>query len=117
MGRGNSGTRQTKAHGRRGQEPAPRRPQVRQPATLPAGETAPAGETESAHLRSAAEAVAGFDERKLAVTVEEAARLLSLNRTKIYTLRMHGELRSFKASRSRRIPMVGIYEYLERVSA
>jgi excisionase family DNA binding protein len=49
--------------------------------------------------------------------VEEAARLLSLNRSKIYTLCMRGELRSFKAGRSRRIPVAALHDYLRERTA
>jgi excisionase family DNA binding protein len=58
------------------------------------------------------ETVAALERQKLAVTVEEAARLLSLNRTKVYALCMRGELRSVKIGRSRRIPVAALHEYL-----
>jgi len=48
----------------------------------------------------------------LAVTVEEAARLLSLNRTKIYALCMRGEIRSIKVGRSRRIPIAALQQFI-----
>ncbi len=51
---------------------------------------------------------------KLAVTVEEAAQLLSLNRTKVFAMVMRGELRSFKVGRSRRIAVSALHDYLRR---
>jgi excisionase family DNA binding protein len=48
----------------------------------------------------------------LAVTVEEAARLLSLNRTKMYALCMRGEIRSVKIGRSRRIPIAALQQFI-----
>ncbi len=58
------------------------------------------------------ETLEALDRQKLAVTVEEAARLLSLNRTKVYALCTRGELRSLKIGRSRRIPVAALHEYL-----
>ena len=48
----------------------------------------------------------------LAVTVEEAARLLSLNRTKMYALCMRGDIRSIKIGRSRRIPIAALQQFI-----
>lgn len=52
---------------------------------------------------------------KLAVTVDEAAHLLSLNRTKIFALVRCGELLSFKVGKSRRITVAALHDYLRRV--
>ena len=52
---------------------------------------------------------------KLAVTVDEAAHLLSLNRTKIFAMIMRGELPSFKVGKSRRITVAALHDYLRKV--
>lgn len=51
---------------------------------------------------------------KLAVTPEEAARLLSIGRSALYELMASGELRSFKIGRSRRVAVSAIEEFVRR---
>lgn len=61
---------------------------------------------------SAQETSRALEGEMLAVTVEEAARLLSLNRTKLYALCMRGEIRSIKIGRSRRIPIAALQQFI-----
>jgi excisionase family DNA binding protein len=51
---------------------------------------------------------------KLLVTVEEAADMLSLGRTKVYEMVLRKELRSVKEGRARRIPVSALIEHAER---
>jgi excisionase family DNA binding protein len=50
----------------------------------------------------------------LAVSPEEAARMLSLGLTRIYALMRAGELASFDAGRARRITTDSIHRYVQR---
>ena len=50
---------------------------------------------------------------RLAVTVEEAANLLSLSRAKLYRLLSKGEIRGLKVGRSRRIPLRELERFVE----
>jgi excisionase family DNA binding protein len=50
------------------------------------------------------------------VTPEEAARRLSLGRTTVYVLISSGALASVRIGRSRRVPVVALDRYVERVS-
>ncbi len=51
---------------------------------------------------------------RLLLTVEEAARRLSLSRTMVYELAMRGEIESFKVGRSRRFPADALVAFIER---
>jgi excisionase family DNA binding protein len=56
-------------------------------------------------------------DQKLLLTVEEAARRLSIGRPKMYELVMHGEVVSIKMGASRRIPVQALEDYVRRLSA
>ncbi len=49
---------------------------------------------------------------KLAVTPKEAARMLSISYSRLYTLIMRGEIASFKAGRSRLIPLTALKAFI-----
>ena len=53
--------------------------------------------------------------RPLVVTPEEAAQVLRVGRTKVYSLMLCGELRSIRIGRSRRIPYTALETYVERL--
>jgi excisionase family DNA binding protein len=53
-------------------------------------------------------------ESKVLVSVDEAAALLSLGRTMVYTLVMSGDLPSIKIGRMRRIPVAALHAYVSR---
>lgn len=53
-------------------------------------------------------------EPKVLVSVDEAAALLSLGRTMVYTLVMSGDLPSIKVGRMRRIPVAALHAYVSR---
>ena len=53
-------------------------------------------------------------ESKVLVSVDEAAALLSLGRTMVYTLMMSGDLPSIKIGRMRRIPVAALHAYVSR---
>jgi excisionase family DNA binding protein len=53
-------------------------------------------------------------ERKLLVTVEEAAAMLSLGRTLTWALVRKNELRSIQVGRTRRVVVSSLHEYIER---
>jgi excisionase family DNA binding protein len=48
---------------------------------------------------------------RLAVTVEEAARMLGVSRATLYKLVMHGEIDSFKVGNARRIAIAALEVY------
>jgi excisionase family DNA binding protein len=50
---------------------------------------------------------------RLIVTVEEAADILSLSRSKIYSLIRSGKIRALKIGRSRRIPVAELQRFVE----
>jgi excisionase family DNA binding protein len=50
--------------------------------------------------------------QKMLVTVDEAADILAIGRTQIYKLMALGTLESVKVSRSRRIPVEALQEYV-----
>ena len=54
---------------------------------------------------------------KLLLTVEEAARQLSIGRPKMWQLVMRGEVLSVKIGASRRIPTTALEAYVERLGA
>jgi excisionase family DNA binding protein len=47
----------------------------------------------------------------------EAADLLGIGRSRLFELMASGELRSVKIGRSRRVPVVAITEYVDRLLA
>jgi excisionase family DNA binding protein len=53
-------------------------------------------------------------DRKLLVTVEEAAAMLSLGRTLTWALVRKNELRSIQVGRTRRVIVSSLHEYIER---
>lgn len=53
----------------------------------------------------------------IAVTPEEAARLLSISKRKLGSLVSSGEIESFKVGRARRVVVRSIREYIERQMA
>jgi excisionase family DNA binding protein len=53
---------------------------------------------------------------KLLLTVNEAARTLSLSRTRVYELVMRKELFSVKVRGSRRIPVKALEEFVEQLT-
>ncbi|MDQ1046811.1 helix-turn-helix domain-containing protein [Streptomyces sp. V4I2] len=53
-----------------------------------------------------------FDSTLLAVTVEEAARRLSIGRTTMYALIRDGAVQTVPIGRSRRVPVQALSDYL-----
>ena len=53
-------------------------------------------------------------ESKLLLSVEEAAAMMSLGRTLVYTLVRSGEIASFKVGKSRRIPVGALHTFILR---
>jgi excisionase family DNA binding protein len=53
---------------------------------------------------------------KLLLTVDEAAAMLSLGRTRLYTLLMRNEIFSVKVGGSRRIPAAALHEFVGHLS-
>ncbi len=53
-----------------------------------------------------------MSERKLLLTVEEAAERLSLGRTLVYDLVMRKQITSLKVGRARRIPVTALDEFV-----
>jgi excisionase family DNA binding protein len=51
----------------------------------------------------------------LLVTVEEAARRLSIGRTATYMLVLKGELQSVKIGRTRRVLVASLIDYIQRL--
>jgi excisionase family DNA binding protein len=51
---------------------------------------------------------------KVLLTVDEAARALSLGRTLVYELVMKREIESIKVGRMRRIPVTALQDYVRR---
>ena len=51
---------------------------------------------------------------RLAVTVEEAAHMLGLSRSKLYPMISSGEIPSFKVGRARRVPVWAVESFMER---
>lgn len=51
---------------------------------------------------------------KLLLSVDEAARMLSLGRTLVYDLVMRREIASIKVGRMRRIPVAALQEFVGR---
>ena len=50
---------------------------------------------------------------KVLLTIEEAAQLLSLGLSSVYSLVLSKKLRSIKVGRSRRIPLVALHHFVE----
>ncbi len=53
--------------------------------------------------------------QRLLVTVEEAAKMLSIGRTVAYQLMQKGEISSVKIGRTRRVAVTSIGEYVRRL--
>jgi excisionase family DNA binding protein len=53
---------------------------------------------------------------KLLLTVEEAASVLSLSRTRMYGLVMRKEIYSIKVGGARRVPMQALHEFVQQLS-
>ena len=53
---------------------------------------------------------------KLLLTPEEAAEALGVKRTFLYGLLMSGQLVSVKVGRSRRVPLIALHSYVERLT-
>jgi excisionase family DNA binding protein len=54
---------------------------------------------------------------KVLVSVDEAAALLSLGRTYVYSLVVSGEIPSVKVGRLRRVPVAALHAYVTRQMA
>ena len=52
---------------------------------------------------------------KLLLTIDEAARYVSMGRSHFYTYVLRGEIRSVKLGRSRRIPVAALYEFMDHL--
>jgi excisionase family DNA binding protein len=52
------------------------------------------------------------EQRKLLLTIEEAAIVMSLGRTLVYELVRRNEITSIKVGRSRRIPVSALRKYI-----
>jgi excisionase family DNA binding protein len=52
---------------------------------------------------------------KLLLTPEEAAEVLGIGRTKVYALMADGDLLSVRIGKSRRLPVGGLNDYIERL--
>ena len=51
---------------------------------------------------------------KVLLSVEEAARALSLSRSLMYDLLMHGDVLSIEIGRSRRVPVKALHDFVAR---
>ncbi|HEV8189874.1 MAG TPA: helix-turn-helix domain-containing protein [Ktedonobacterales bacterium] len=60
--------------------------------------------------------VEAAESRRLLLTVEDAARLLSIGRPKMWQLIMAGEVLSVKIGTSRRIPTTSLDVYVQRLT-
>jgi excisionase family DNA binding protein len=58
--------------------------------------------------------VKDYNQPPLAVTVEQAATMLSLSRAKVYLLMDEGRLDYIKIDTARRVPVDAIYEFVEQ---
>ncbi len=58
-----------------------------------------------------------MEDSQLLLTVDEAARRLSIGRSQTYVLLMKGELESVKVGRCRRVVASAVSEYVERLKA
>ena len=56
-----------------------------------------------------------MESKPILVSVVEAARLLSIGRTAAWELVRKNELKSVKIGRTRRVPIVAIQEYVQRL--
>jgi excisionase family DNA binding protein len=66
--------------------------------------------------RTSSNGMTALDEARL-LTVEEAARRLSLGRTTVYALLRDGQIRSVRVGRLRRIPAEALDTYTARLIA
>ena len=53
-------------------------------------------------------------QKRLAVTVEEAAEMLSISRSGLYQMISSGEIPSFTIGRSRRVPVQALQSFVEK---
>lgn len=60
---------------------------------------------------------AGTEPAQIAYTVNGAARQLAITERQVYRLIEKGEIRSYKAGRSRRITRTALLEYVDRCEA
>lgn len=56
-----------------------------------------------------------FDPTLILLTVEEAARRISIGRTKMFALIGSGEVESVPIGRLRRVPVAALYDYTDRL--
>jgi excisionase family DNA binding protein len=56
-----------------------------------------------------------MESKPILVSVAEAARLLSIGRTAAWELVRKQKIKSVKIGRTRRVPIVAIQEYIERL--
>ena len=54
---------------------------------------------------------------RLLLKPEEAAEVLGIGRSKLYELLAAGEIESVRIGSSRRVPMKGLHDYVERLRA
>ena len=56
-----------------------------------------------------------MESKSLLVSVDDAARLLSIGRTAAWELVRTNKIASVKIGRTRRVPIVAIHEYIQRL--
>lgn len=56
-----------------------------------------------------------FDPTLILLTVEEAARRISIGRTKMFALIGSGEVESVPVGRLRRVPVAALHDYTDRL--
>lgn len=96
----------------------PPAPQESRPASRPAPantRTNTRPERQASIERIGDERIARDGITKLLLTIDEAARVLSVGRDKVYWLLHRGELRSVLVGASRRIPLRELEAYVERL--
>jgi excisionase family DNA binding protein len=64
-----------------------------------------------------AEEGAALREERLLITLEEAARRLSVGRTTLYELAARGELQTVTIGRCRRVPLSSLNSFVERLTS
>jgi len=57
------------------------------------------------------------DMEKLLLTMDEAAEVLGLSKSMVYSLIWSGAVRSVKVGNARRVPAAALREYVERLSS
>ena len=75
------------------------------------------GEGEYRGAPGTAPAVVNLSLRPVLLTLEEAAELLRIGRTRMFALVGRGEIRSVRIGGSRRVPVVAVEEYVEALLA